>query len=210
MDHKTPNPIPEGGWLCFPFAVEKPHFTLGRPGGPIDPAKDIVPGTNRHLSAVSTGVAITGPDRTGMALCPLDSPLVSLDRPGLWKWSMDFVPQRPSAFVNLYNNMWNTNFRFWQEGTWRRAGQVLAAIEARQPGGRPGDQGMGSPTAVAGGKGQWAASTLPVSQTGLTLSRPGVLVTAFGNDADGNPGTLLRVWDQSGRSGDLAVTLPHA
>ncbi len=116
VDHKTPDPIPEGGWLCFPFAIASPQFMLGRLGGPIDPAKDIVPGTNRHLSAVSTGVAITGSDKTGMALCPLDSPLVSLDRPGLWKWSMDFVPQRPTVFINLYNNMWNTNFRFGRRG----------------------------------------------------------------------------------------------
>ncbi len=53
------------------------------------------------------------------------------------------------------------------------------------------------------------AGTLPVSQTGLMLSRRGVLVTAFGDDPDGNPGTLLRVWEQGGVSGDLAVTLPH-
>ncbi len=35
-----------------------------------------------------------------------------------------------------------------------------------------------------------------------------MLVTAFGIDPDGNPGTLLRVWDQSGVSGQLAVELP--
>ena len=62
------------------------------------------------------------------------------------------------------------------------------------------------PLLVATAKGP--AGTLPVSQTGLTLSRPGVLVTAFGDDPDGNPGTLLRVWEQTGKSGDLVVTLP--
>jgi hypothetical protein len=35
-----------------------------------------------------------------------------------------------------------------------------------------------------------------------------VLVTAFGNDPDGNPGTLLRVWEQAGNAGELLVTLP--
>ncbi len=206
---KTPNPIPEGGWLCFPFAVDTPQFTLGRLGAPIDPAKDIIPGTNRYLCAVSTGVAITGADKTGVALCPLDSPLVSLDRPGLWKWSLDFVPQRPTVFVNLYNNMWNTNFRFWQEGAWDQCVRfwplskgtnpvedlAVHAWEARLP----------LQAATAG----WLPGTLPASQTGLTLSRRGVLVTAFGDDPDGNPGTLLRVWEQSGKSGELAVTLPH-
>ena len=36
-----------------------------------------------------------------------------------------------------------------------------------------------------------------------------MLVTAFGADPDGvNKGTLLRVWDQSGVSGELVVNLP--
>ena len=35
-----------------------------------------------------------------------------------------------------------------------------------------------------------------------------MLVTAFGADPDGNRGTLLRVWDQSGASGPLRVQLP--
>ncbi len=209
VEHKTPNPIPEGGWLCFPFAIEKPQFTLGRLGAPIDPAKDIIPGTNRYLCAVSTGVAITGADKAGIAVCPLDSPLVSLDRPGLWKWSMDFVPKRPSVFINLYNNMWNTNFRFWQEGSWSARVKFWPLSKGANP---IEDLAVNAwearlPLLVATASGP--AGTLAVSQTGLTLSRPGVLVTAFGDDPEGNPGTLLRVWEQSGISGDLAITLPH-
>ncbi|HRZ37235.1 MAG TPA: hypothetical protein P5534_12835, partial [Candidatus Paceibacterota bacterium] len=46
------------------------------------------------------------------------------------------------------------------------------------------------------------------TQAGLTLSRRGVLVTAFGEDPDGQPGTLLRVWEQGGLAGPLTVTLP--
>jgi hypothetical protein len=49
---------------------------------------------------------------------------------------------------------------------------------------------------------------LPPTQAGLTLSRRGVLVTAFGEDPDGQPGTLLRVWEQGGIGGPLTVTLP--
>ena len=50
---------------------------------------------------------------------------------------------------------------------------------------------------------------MPAVQSGLSVSRPGVLVTAFGPDPDGvNKGTLLRVWDQTGASGELVVNLP--
>jgi hypothetical protein len=197
---------PEGGWLCFPFAVEKPTFTVGRLGGPINPVTDIVPGTNRYLMAVTSGIAISSPDGTGAAVCPLDSPLISLDRPGLWWWTMDFVPEKPSVFVNLYNNMWNTNFPLWQEGSWSErvrfwptakgtktaADLAIKSWEARVP----------LLTVAATG-----AGTLPVTQAGIAVSRPGTLVTAFGANPDGK-GTILRVWEQTGVSGNLTVTLP--
>ena len=51
------------------------------------------------------------------------------------------------------------------------------------------------------------AGKLPVEQAGLSVSRPGVLVTAFGANPDGE-GTLLRVWEQAGVSGELTVELP--
>jgi hypothetical protein len=209
VEVKTPNKIPEGGWLCFPFAVDNPQFMLGRPGGPIDPAKDIIPGSNRHLCAVASGVAITNAAKSGAGLCPIDSPLVSLDRPGLWKFSMDFTLAKPTVFVNLYNNMWNTNFPLWIEGSWSsrvrlwpmeasKAGVAenlaVQSWEARLP----------FLSALADG----SQGSLPATQTGLRLSRTGVLITAFGKDPDGNSGTLLRVWDQSGVSGQLTVELP--
>ena len=51
------------------------------------------------------------------------------------------------------------------------------------------------------------AGKLPNTMAGPTVSRSGVLVTAFGQNPDG-PGTLLRVWDQTGQTGELVVTLP--
>ena len=55
----------------------------------------------------------------------------------------------------------------------------------------------------ATGKGK----TLPAEQTGISLSRKGSIVTAFGQNPD-SAGTLLRVWEQAGTSGELTVTLP--
>ena len=207
VSDKTPDPLPEGGWLCFPFAVAEPRFLLGRLGGPVDPAKDIVAGANRHYFCLNSGLTITGRDGAGFGLCPLDSPCVSLGEPGLWKFSLDYLPETPSVFVNLYNNEWNTNFPEWQKGTWisrvrlwlnrRKAGLAQSLIvpswEARLP----------LLTAVAEGP----AGKLPPTQAGLSLSRAGVLVTAFGQNPDGD-GTLLRLWEQSGQSGDCAVRLP--
>jgi len=109
--------------------------------------------------------------------------------------------------VNLFNNQWNTNFRYWYPGTWSsrvrlwtfgantapEAVIAMPALEARNP-----------LLAVATTDG---TGKLPAEQSGLTLSRPGTLVTAFGENPDGNE-TLLRVWEQAGVSGDLTVTIP--
>ena len=57
------------------------------------------------------------------------------------------------------------------------------------------------------GLGNYTAGPLPPVATGLALSRKGVTVTAFGPNPDGD-GTLLRVWELAGGSGDLTVTLP--
>jgi hypothetical protein len=118
----------------------------------------------------------------------------------LWKYSLDYAPKKPTVFVNLYNNMWNTNFPEWQGGSWSSRVRfwpttdlVVPAWEARVP----------LLAAVADGP----AGKLPKTQAGLSVSRPGVLVTAFGQNPDGE-GTLLRLWDQTGVTGKLVVTVP--
>ena len=197
---KTPDPRPEGGWLCFPFAVAQPEFRVGRLAGAIDPSRDIVPGANRHLLCVNSGVSISGAGGAGVGLCPVDSPCVSLGEPGLWAYSFNYLPTESSVFVNLYNNEWNTNFPEWQDGTWTSrvrlwptADLSVPAWEARLP----------LVAATADGP----AGEVPASQSGVSVSRPGVLVTAFGKNPDGE-GTLLRVWDQAGTAGTVSIGLP--
>lgn len=201
---KTPDKQPEGGWLCFPFNVKEPTFTIGRPGGTVNPAKDIVPGSNRYLMAVNSGVAVTQPDKSGIALSSADAPLISLGQPGLWQYSLDYIPRVPTVFVNLYNNMWNTNFPLWQEGSWTESvriwpvGKGCSTItdlvqhswETRLP----------LLTATAEG----APGKLPSLNEGINISRPGVLITAFGENPDGE-GTILRLWEQAGISGKCTV-----
>jgi alpha-mannosidase len=203
---KPADPWPEAGWICLPFKLERPSFRLGRPGSIIDPVLDIVPGANRHLYMVDTGVALYGADGPGVGVCPLDSPLLSLDQPGCWKYSLNFAPRKPAVFVNLFNNQWTTNFRLWNQGTWTARVRIWAygryspaeslivpCLEARYP--------LQLAASTAGG------GRLPPSQAGLEVSGQGLAVTAFGPNPDG-PGTLLRLWELAGRAGDHIVRLP--
>lgn len=206
IDDKTANPIPEGGWICLPFNLEPARFELARLGSLIDPACDILDGGNRELLCLNSGMTVTGKDGFGVGLCPLDSPLVSLGEPGLWKFSLHDFPRRSRVFINLYNNQWDTNFPLWQDGSWTsrmrlwvvRGGHaekniITPSWEAREP--------------LLAIYGDGRHGKLPVVKTGLKFSRRGVLVTLFGPDPYSDK-TLLRVWEQAGNSGSLTVNLP--
>ena len=206
--NKTPDRTPEGGWLCLPFNLKNPTWKLGRLGAVTDPAKDIVGSANFHLFALETGVSVRDEDGFGVAVCPLDSPLVSLGEPGLWKFSKAWTKRKSRVYVNLFNNKWNTNFPLWIDGSWRSRVR-LWTLDARST-----DWDMVGPswearTACAVGVADGKAGQLPLEQEGVKLSRPGVLVTAFGPNPYGD-GTVLRVWEQAGTTGEITVTLPAA
>lgn len=208
IQSKQPDPWPEAGWLCLPFKVDRPTFRLGRLGSVIDPAQDAPRGSNFDVFCLSTGMTITGPDGKGVGLCPVDSPLVSIGRPGLYRYAKEFGEREPVVFVNLFNNVWGTNFQQWTEGSWQSRVRIWAVegkgIEADLI--TPSWEAR-SPCRAAYFDGP--AGTLPPSQSGIELSRKGVLVTAFGPNPDGD-GTLLRLWEQSGEDGPCRVRLPEA
>lgn len=199
---------PEADWLCLPFNITDPEFRVHRPLGVMNPATDIVPGANRHIYSVGNGVTITGSDGAGIAVCPLDHPLISLDTPGCWKFSYDFVPQKPVIYLNLYNNQWNTNFRYWYPGTWSSRVRVWTIDKGTDADSFLATQALEARNPLQAVMAEGETGTLPSRHTGLQLSRKGVSITAFGADPDGNEGTLLRVWEQAGTSGTLTVTLP--
>ncbi len=215
LHDKPADDWPEAGWICLPGNVEKPQFCLGRLGGIADPARDFIRGSNHDLQAVHTGVTVADAQGRGMGICPLDSPLVSLDRPGIFKYSPDFAPTRPVVFVNLFNNQWTTNFRLWNEGAWTMrvrlwafdhfnavSALVTPSLEARYPLLAAVADGDVIRSAIHG-----KAGTLPATQKGVELSARGVLVTALGLNPDG-PGTVLRLWEYAGTGGSCEVRLP--
>lgn len=202
---------PEADWLCLPFRIDHPEFNVYRQLGVMNPATDILPGANHHLYTAEHGVTITGTDGAGIAVCPLDHPLISLGVPGCWKCSDDYVPEQPVVYLNLYNNQWNTNFRYWYPGTWSSRVRIWTV----EKGTTPEERSRLFMTSALEARNPLQAipvkekkGNLPAVQSGLEVSRPGVTVTAFGADPDGNTGTLLRVWEQAGVSGKLMITLP--
>ena len=208
ITNKTPNTVPEGGWLCFPLNVHKPKYIVGRLGGAMDLAKDQIVGGNRYIYGVQTGASLVASDQSGVGICAIDAPLLSFGKPGLWQYDYDYFPKQPAVFVNLYNNMWNTNFPYWTEGSWSERVRIWSIKQGEKTAENLAVQSWEARTPLiavaAGGQGK----ILPAQQTGISVSRKGVLVTAFGEDPDGNKGTLLRLWEQGGNSGSVTVSLP--
>jgi hypothetical protein len=205
IDGKPGTPMPEGGWLSFPLAVSNPRFRLARLGSVIDPADETIEGTNHSLYGLTGGVAVLDANQTGAALCPLDSPLVSLDHPGLWEYVKTFASTKPQVFVNLYNNLWGTNFPQWIEGSWSSRVR-LWGVQKYQEFSSVVQPSLEARTPLYGAMADGAGGKLPAAKAGLRISRPGVLVTAFGKNPDG-PGRVLRLWEQAGRDGTVGVCL---
>lgn len=209
IDGKKPNTIPEGGWLCFPFAVNAPKFIVGRNGGAIDLARDQLTGGNRYLYGVNTGAALVAPDRSGIGICAIDAPLMSFGEPGLWKYDYDYLPRQSSVFVNIYNNMWNTNFPYWTEGSWSERVRIWGIRNNETAAENIAVRSWEARVPLLAITAQGRASGLPAEKTGVAVSRKGVVINAFGADPDGNKGTLLRLWEQAGIQGAVTVYLPR-
>ena len=208
---KQPDTWPETAWICLPFKCDNPKFRLGRLGAYVDPVKDmVVDNANYHLWWVNNGVSVYDSETgAGFGICSQDAPLVSLGEPGEYKFDKRYKPEKPYIYLNLYNNHWRTNFPAWIGNGQRMSARVriwafdkyshesslyTPAMETRVP-------LLVACSKVKNGK-------LPVTQQGISLSRKGVAVTAFGPNPDGE-GTIFRLWEQTDISGPCTVKLPE-
>ncbi len=204
---KRPDTWPEAGYFCFPLNIDNPQFRLGRLGGIMDPVKDIVPGSNRHMQWLRTGVATFGEDGYGIGICPLDSPLISLGEPGCWKYSKDYVPDKANIYFNLFNNQWTTNFRLWNQGD-ISASFVLWTFDEYD-----NESSLITPSLEALALNNlipFSDDTLKAGVRGVAISRKGIYVSAFGLDPDTDK-LMLRFWEMAGQGADdpaVTVSLP--
>ena len=204
VDGKAPSPLPEAGWLVFPFNVDAPEYRLYRTGGIVDPEKDFIDNTNHDYYFLNTSLAIFDPTGSGIGLnCP-ESPGVSLDSRGLFKFSGKKELSNATVFVNLYNNQWGTNFTEWIEGSFSSKMYIwsYSDYDSEESLITPSEETRVSLMAVYSDS---EKGEIPASQSGVSLSRKGILVTAFRKIKEG---TELRIWEQSGKEGDCTVILP--
>ena len=197
---------PEAGWLALPFQIEQPGFRLGRLGGIVDVAKDVVRGANHEMYKLTNGMAILDRTGAGVGLCAIDSPVVSLEHTGGYRYSKDFVPTKAVVFVNVYNNLFGTNFQQWCTGSWSSRIRIWS-FDKYDPAASLITPAREARVGLEAGSATGAAGEAPLDNKGLALSREGVEVTAFGPNPDG-AGLVLRLWEQAGQDGQCTVRLP--
>lgn len=203
---KQPDGWPEAGWICLPFKLDDPEYRLGRLGSVVDPKKDIIENSNTRQLWLNTGIAIYNREG-GVGLCPVESPLISLGEPGSQHFDRNYQPSDPYVYINLYNNQWATNFREWWGGTLTSTVRIWS-FDQYQAESSIYTPSMEVRTPLMVARSSCKPGKLPVSQSGLQLSRKGIGVTSFAENPDGK-GTLLRLWEQAGVGGECTVTLPE-
>jgi hypothetical protein len=104
--------LPEALWLSFvPRVRSVQGWRLEKMGQGISP-REVVRNGNRRLHAVDGGVSYS--DAQGrLTIETLDAPLVAPGKPSLLDFDNRQPPLRNGMHVNLYNNVWGTNFPLW-------------------------------------------------------------------------------------------------
>ena len=106
---KTEVDDPEGLYVYFPLAVLNGRWCLDKPGAPIRPGIDQLPGTCCDYYSVQHGAALVGAE-VGVSVATFDAPLVQLGELRLWRFSTTSEGNGP-LYSWLTNNKWQTNCR---------------------------------------------------------------------------------------------------
>lgn len=111
---KPANRMAEAVWLAFqPGGIAPDTWRMSKMGRWVSPL-DVVEGGNRNLHAVEGLVARTHSGAVVQLDTP-DAPLVSPGDPRLLRFDNEQPALENGVHINLYNNIWGTNFPMWYE-----------------------------------------------------------------------------------------------
>jgi hypothetical protein len=104
--------LPEALWCSFvPPVTAGGGWWFEKVGQWLSGA-DVVPKGNRRLHAVGVGAEYRD-ERNRLAIETLDAPLVAVGAPVLLEFRDDLPKPEGGVHVNLFNNVWGTNFPQW-------------------------------------------------------------------------------------------------
>lgn len=116
MQDKVANRMPEAYWLETSISVANPYcWQMHKLSEPLSPYH-VVENGNRNMHALSKeGLTYSGIEGK-VAIRSKEAPLYSFGRRGLLQFDNAQPSLNDGIFINLYNNVWGTNFPAWYEG----------------------------------------------------------------------------------------------
>jgi hypothetical protein len=112
---KPENREPEGVYVCFPFALDRPTFLLETGGAVFRADIDQLPDTSRDWYSVQHAIGVTD-GAHGVIWTTREAPLVQLGAIHTGEWARKLDAPRGHLFAWLMNNLYFTNFRAEQGG----------------------------------------------------------------------------------------------
>ncbi|HVU45965.1 MAG TPA: polysaccharide lyase family protein [Terracidiphilus sp.] len=202
--HKDATLRKEAAYIAFPFAGTDPDFRYETQNGFVDPAKDELAGGSREWYAVNHWAAMTS-DGATMALFPEDAPLVTFGDIVRGTWPAQFHPKSGAIFSWIMSNYWDTNFASSQGGDFEfhYAFTSIPEFDAA----RLTRMGWESMTHLESDPvhPSAASSGLPKDGAGfLSIDNPQVVLATWKLAEDGD-GSILRLEDVSGKTGQVHV-----
>ena len=127
---KEPARSPHAFWVRIrPECGPELKISFTKLGEPIDPRR-VVPGGARTLHAVDGTIQFAG-EAGCCTLETLDAPLFAPGEPALFDFP-DTLPEfRRGGWINLYNNVWGTNFPMWFSDDMRYRFRLRFPVPAR-------------------------------------------------------------------------------
>ncbi|MCZ8517127.1 DUF5054 domain-containing protein [Paenibacillus filicis] len=200
---KEETPLAESGSLVFPLKLNGAKYRINKMGSVVDPLVDLVRSSSTLLNCCEHFVDVMDKEG-GMAVIPLDTPLLSIGRNGMWDFEHEYKPEKPELHFNLFNNQWGTNFPQWTGGDFRFRYRLMphAGGWSEAEVWRRAEETMSVPLIMP------AAAGAAVSRTELLPEGlDGAAVVSFKPAEDGD-GFILRLRDWFGRARELALTFP--
>ena len=105
--NKDANRIPEALWINFDFV--KPLTGITKVGTVINPL-EVINNGNRELHATEGEIKFRD-----ITLNTVDTPLIAIEKPSIYAFYNKLPDVKKGIWVNLFNNMWGTNFPQWYE-----------------------------------------------------------------------------------------------
>lgn len=116
LDHKQETPFIESGSLLLPLAKGLNNYRINKSNTVLNPETDIEEDANHVFYCLENYISAAD-KKNGICVITKDAPLVSLGNTGTYKYLNRYkTPEEPVIYINLFNNMWGTNFPQWIGG----------------------------------------------------------------------------------------------